>query len=148
MTRRFQADALERLAADIFETHGTPAQEAQTVARLLVQADLMGLPSHGVLRIQQYVEDIRRGAIVPGAEVLVREGAAATALVDGQWNFGQIGAQRATELAIERAQRFGVGSVSLRRCRHVGRLGAYAEQAAQASAWHWSPAARQARGIG
>ena len=93
MTRRFQADALERLAASVFEAHGTPAQEAQTVARLLVQADLMGLPSHGVLRVPQYVEDIRRGAIVPGAEVLVREGAAATALVDGQWNFGQIGAR-------------------------------------------------------
>jgi uncharacterized oxidoreductase len=132
MTRRFQADELERLAAAIFEAHGTPAQEAQTVARLLVQADLMGLPSHGVLRVPQYVEDIRRGAIVPGAPVLVREGATATTLVDGQWNFGQIGAGRATELAIERARRFGVGSASLRRCRHVGRLGAYAEQAAQA----------------
>ncbi|MYF92363.1 MAG: Ldh family oxidoreductase [Gemmatimonadetes bacterium] len=132
MTRRFQADALERFAAGVFEAHGTPAQEAQTVAHLLVQADLMGLPSHGVLRVSQYVEDIRRGAIVPGASVLVRGAAAATVLVDGQWNFGQIGAQRATELAIERAQRFGVGSVSLRRCRHVGRLGAYVEQAAQA----------------
>ncbi len=45
MTRRFQANVLERLVANIFEAHGTPFQEAQTVARLLVQADLMGLPS-------------------------------------------------------------------------------------------------------
>ncbi len=59
----------------VFEAHGTPAQEAQTVARLLVQADLMGLPSHGILRVLQYVEDICRGVIVPGAPVLVRESA-------------------------------------------------------------------------
>ena len=44
----------------------------------------------------------------------------------------RLGPGRATELAVERARRFGVGSASLRRCRHVGRLGAYAEQAAQA----------------
>ena len=61
MARRFQADELEQLAAGVFEAHGTPAQEAQTVARLLVQADLMGLPSHGILRVSQYVEDrVRR----------------------------------------------------------------------------------------
>ena len=78
MTRRFQANVLEAVSSHVFEAHGTPFQEAQTVARLLVQADLMGLPSHGVLRVSQYVEDIRRGVIVPGVKVLVREGAAAT----------------------------------------------------------------------
>ena len=130
MPRRFAADYLERLVGAIFQAHGSPPSEAGHVARLLVQAEAMGLPSHGLLRVPQYVDDIGRGLIVPGAAVRVRYPGPTAVQVDGQWNFGQVGATRAVEGAVERARDSGVGCASLRRCRHVGRLGAYTEMAA------------------
>lgn len=132
MAHVVNVEYLEDLTAAIFQHHGTPAEDARTVARLLVEADLMGLHSHGTLRVPQYVGDIRVGTIVPGAPLQVSEQTPAAALVDANWNFGQVGAARAAELAIERARTLGLGCASLRRCRHVGRVGAYTEQAAAA----------------
>ena len=130
MANTFKAAYLEELSAAIFRAHGTPSDDAHTVAHLLVEADLMGLHSHGILRVPQYVGDIRQGTIVPGAALRVTEQTPTAALVDANWNFGQVGAARAAELAIERAKTMGVACASLRRCRHVGRVGAYTEQAA------------------
>lgn len=130
MDKILKAEELEALAAAIFQRHGTPEADARTVARLLVEADLMGLHSHGVLRVSQYVGDIRQGTVVPGARMEVKQQTPAAVLVDGQWNFGQVGASLAVELAVARAREFGLACASLRRCRHVGRVGAYTEMAA------------------
>ena len=116
----FPAEHLEELSARIFQRCGTPEAEAQVVAELLVKADLMGLPSHGVLRIPQYVADTRSGAIVPGVEIQVEHLKETVIKVDGHWNFGQIVATRAAELAIEAARKHGLACASVRRCRHVG----------------------------
>jgi uncharacterized oxidoreductase len=132
MAHVVKAAYLEDLTAAIFQKHGTPPDDARTVARLLVEADLMGLHSHGTLRVPQYVGDIRQGTIAPGAALKVTEQTPAAVLVDANWNFGQVGAARTTELAVERARQLGIGCASLRRCRHVGRVGAYTEQAAAA----------------
>ena len=131
MAQRFSTDYLEDLVRAIFQAHGSPPSEAALVARLLVQAEAMGLPSHGLLRVPQYVDDIGRGFIVPGAPAKVCRPCPTAVQVDGQWNFGQVGATRAVGDAIELAVELGVGCASLRRCRHVGRLGAYTEMAAE-----------------
>ncbi len=131
--RTFTAEYLENLTSAIFQRCAAPAAEAQVVAELLVQADLMGLPSHGVLRIAQYVGDVDRGFIVPGAAMAVEHLKQTVIKVDGGWNFGQIGATRLAELAIEAAGKHGMACASLRRCRHVGRLGAYTEMAAHSN---------------
>ena len=129
--KTFTPEQLENLTATIFQRCGAPPAEAQLVAELLVKADLMGLPSHGILRIPQYVKDIRDGSIVPGAEIAVERLKGTALKVDARWNFGQVGATRAAQLAIEAAKEHGTAFASLRRCRHVGRVGAYTEMAAQ-----------------
>jgi len=126
----FSSAYLEDCVDAIFQRLDTPAAEARLVAELLVKADLMGLASHGVLRLPQYLKDIRAGVIVPGAEVLFASQIPTMLAVDGQWNFGQVAAARMAEATIARAQQQGMASASLRHCRHVGRLGAYVEMAA------------------
>ncbi len=121
----------ERLVAKIFEARGATAADARLVAQMLVKADLMGLHSHGMLRVPQYVKDIEKGRIVPDAEVAIEEISATSALLDGNWNFGQVGGSRAAAVAIDKAVKMGTGSAALRRCCHVGRLGAFVELAAR-----------------
>jgi uncharacterized oxidoreductase len=83
------------------------------------------------MRIPQYVEDIRSGHIRPGVSISVRNDTATTAIVDGNWNFGQVAALEAVRLTAEKAERYAMSSIVLRRCRHVGNLSAYVMAAAE-----------------
>jgi uncharacterized oxidoreductase len=127
----FSAEFLQRTVSDILCSWGVPQEEARIVAEHLVDAEACGLPSHGLLRVPQYVQAIADGQIVPGATLSVLSETLATVVLDGGRGFGQVMAQKAMDLAIDRAGRTGVGVVTLRNCGHTGRLGSYTEQAAR-----------------
>ena len=97
----FKADYLEQISTEIFTAAAVPADEAALMGRELVYANLMGVDSHGVIRIPQYIDAIERGEIVPGAATTVVKESPTTALVEGGDNFGQVVAFRALEIAIE-----------------------------------------------
>jgi len=124
------AARLRRIAERIFTRHGAPPAVARRVADGLVQADLRGHGSHGVLRVSRYLDFIRRGLVVPAAQPVLRWQRGAAALVDGNGAFGHVGADHAVRLAAELADLQGVGSVALHGVMHIGRLGDYAEQLA------------------
>ena len=127
----FSADELSKVGASIFEAAGVPANEAQVVAESLVKSNLAGHDSHGVIRIPQYISLLKRGGIVPGAEMeIVRENAN-TAVLNGNWGFGQVMARKAMEIAIEKAQKCSLASVTMSQSNHVGRLGEYPVIAAE-----------------
>ena len=127
----FSADQLEKTGASIFEAAGVPANEAQVVAESLVKSNLAGHDSHGVIRIPQYLSLLKRGGIVPGAEMeIVRENSN-TAVLNGNWGFGQVMARKAMEIAIEKAQKCSLASVTMSQSNHVGRLGEYPVIAAE-----------------
>lgn len=129
---KFESEYLVDLATRLFVQSGAPTPSAHLVAAALVRADMMGMPSHGVARVIQYIKDIEQGSIIPQAELVVTELSPTVSLVDAQWNFGQVAALRAVESALATARVHGMGSALVRRCRHVGRLGAYTEAAARA----------------
>lgn len=120
-----QAESLEALGRQMFEAAGASPAEAQTVVSSLVQANLAGLDSHGVIRIPQYLGMVRQGLMKFGQPVEVVRETATTAVLNGNWGPGQICAQRATELALDKARQWGLGAVGLQQSSHVGRLGEY-----------------------
>jgi LDH2 family malate/lactate/ureidoglycolate dehydrogenase len=125
------ADDLRDFAARILVAASTPAATAARVADALVESNLVGHDSHGVLRLPQYVKAIQAGTLNPAGELkIVREGLA-TALIDCGRNFGQLAAERGMALAIEKAARCGTGTVVLQHCDHIGRLGEYVVTAAR-----------------
>ena len=125
-----QPQPLIDLSKAIFVAAGAPEDIAQVVAASLVKANLLGHDSHGVLRVTRYVDRIRQGGLAPAARPKIGRRSGATAVVDGQWGFGQIGARFGVELAAEIAGTSGVGCVTLSRVNHIGRLGEYAEMLA------------------
>jgi hydroxycarboxylate dehydrogenase B len=126
-----QVDALRRLTRQVFEACRSPAPEAAIVAEHLVTSSLMGVDSHGLMRIPEYVREIREGGIRPGSPITVVKETETTATVDCAWNFGQVGATRAIQTAIEKARARHSSCVITRRCGHIGRLGAYVDLAAR-----------------
>ena len=95
---------LRTIATDVFAAIGTPAEEAAIVAEHLVASNLVGLDSHGVVRIPQYANWVRAVTIWPGGRISVVKEEAATAMLDCGYNFGQVGGHRAMEVAIAKAK--------------------------------------------
>jgi hydroxycarboxylate dehydrogenase B len=126
------APALEALVADIFLASGCDRAEAARIAHHLLGANLAGHDSHGVVRVPRYVEWQQAGHVVAGRTAEVVTDGGAFALLDGGFGFGQTVAPQATALGIERAQAHGAAVVALRNAGHIGRVGAYAEQAIEA----------------
>jgi uncharacterized oxidoreductase len=130
--QRYSADFLRDLTRDIFAACGAPLEDALIVAEQLVASNLMGLDSHGVVRIPQYVGWIREGPLRPGGRISVVKEQGGTAVVDCGSNFGQVGGLRAMEVAITKAKDYKVACVLATHCCHVGRLGYFTQMAAEA----------------
>lgn len=126
------ADELTSVVRGIFAAAGCDAEEAARIAGHLVDANLTGHDSHGVVRVALYVDWMRSGFLVPGQTAQVVTDGGAFAVLDGQRGFGQTIAGQAVALGIERARRHGTCVLAVRNTGHIGRVGAYAEMAVRA----------------
>ena len=108
------AEQLQTLTASIFNSLGAPRDDAELVSQLLVEANLSGFDSHGVIRLPIYARGIKQGAVKPGAEITLVKETASTAILDGGWNFGQVVCQQAMNLCIEKAKTNVIGLVLAR----------------------------------
>jgi len=124
---RYQASDLKRHGQAILQAVGTPEDLASIVAGSLVDANLAGHDSHGVIRLTSYVAGVRSGQVQPAARAVVELLSDACARVDGAWGWGQPAAHIATDTASNLARAHGVGLVAVGRCNHIGRLGEYVE---------------------
>ncbi len=127
---RIPAEQLHAFAAGVFQAAGTPEDISEVVADHLVESDLKGMASHGTLRIPAYLGAIDSGALVPDGRPETVHETAGCATVDANRGFGHFGAWCAMDVAMRKAQEAGMCAVSLTRAHHIGRLGMYAEQAA------------------
>lgn len=126
----FTVNDLEEVGYQAFTGAGAPESHARTVAKHLVENNILGHHSHGIIRVIGYNTRIKDGAMVADAEPEVVDESATTAVVDGHWTFGQVAAELATDTAIEKAKSSGMAAVSLRNLSHLGRVGHYAERMA------------------
>jgi LDH2 family malate/lactate/ureidoglycolate dehydrogenase len=118
-----QPVAPERLvdfAAAVYSALGVPDREARLVGDSLVQADLWGHQSHGVLRLSWYARRIESGAMKARTDPEFVVDAGALAVIDGHDGIGQVLAATAADHAIRRAKAYGVGAVALRNSNHFG----------------------------
>jgi len=119
---------LRAWAASVLRAAETPPGTAVRVADSLIESELRGYASHGVLRLPGYVAAIRDGLVDPAATPEVVDGGrGAVVVVDGRDAFGQVTAGVLADELTTRATESGVAFGVTRRCRHVGRLGEYVE---------------------
>jgi uncharacterized oxidoreductase len=125
------AAELREFAVALLRALGTPQGHADVVADVLIEANLAGHDSHGIIRLPQYARAVRAGPIRPDAPPQVVRETPATAVVSGQMNFGHVTLTYALDVALAKAAQTAVATVLVRECNHVGRLGGYAARAAR-----------------
>jgi LDH2 family malate/lactate/ureidoglycolate dehydrogenase len=124
-----QADKLRNFTLCLFEAAGTPHDIAETVSCILINANLKGHDSHGVLQIPGYMQQIEQKALIPDARPEILRQTPSVALVDAHRSWGHYAARWCMNFAMEKARATGIGAVSMTHSTHIGRLGEYAEQA-------------------
>jgi LDH2 family malate/lactate/ureidoglycolate dehydrogenase len=118
--RQVNAGKLRDFAAAAFAKVGMPEADAHLTADTLVQADLWGHQSHGVMRLPWYTARLQSGAARPVAEPNDVVDAGAIGVIDGRDGMGQVLAARAARDAIRRAKLHGIGAVAVRNSNHFG----------------------------
>jgi uncharacterized oxidoreductase len=143
------ADRLRSLGAALLEANGVPPEEAATVARHVVNANLAGHDSHGVIMLPNYIERVRVGHIVPGAPFEILRESPTTTVIDGHWGFGYVVNERAMRLTIEKAAAQNIAAATVFRQGHVGRLASYPLMAAEAGmiGMAWADSGRSPKGV-
>ncbi|MDZ4784264.1 MAG: Ldh family oxidoreductase [Planctomycetia bacterium] len=126
----FTVSQLTDYATALLRAGGLDEAEAQSVARSLVDANLRGHDSHGVMRIPYYLDQVAKGELVPAAEFSVQRETPVIIVADGNWGFGRTQAGSLLERLIAKARVAGVAVGTLVQCGHIGRLGEYCEIAA------------------
>jgi LDH2 family malate/lactate/ureidoglycolate dehydrogenase len=125
------AARLHRLARELLEVAGTLPESAQVIADSLIDANLAGHDSHGVLRLKSYLSWVQQGHLKPAAVPRLVSRSGATAIVDAADGWGQPAMWLATQAAIDGAREHGLGAAVVRRSYHIGRVAPYVEAIAR-----------------
>ena len=127
--QRFSAGGLSDFVDQALQRMDVPPDDARVTAKMLVEADLMGIESHGVAHLMvhpSYALGFRQGLVNPRPNIRVVHETPSTALVDGDGGLGPVVGYRAMSIAIEKAKDCGTGMVAVTNSRHYGAAGCYA----------------------
>ena len=125
-------DDLRALAVAALTAAGAQPQHAAWTADILVEGDMMGLGTHGVLRLLTYCERLRLGGIKAEADIAVERKAPSLALVDGDNGLGPAVAMAALDAGLEMAAESGIAYLGCRDSNHLGALAPYGLKACEA----------------
>lgn len=128
-TCRVSGDELRKFVDRCMQAVGCAPEHAAVVAEILVEADLRGVHSHGVNRLEMYVGEIKKGEVEPRIEPEIINETPAIACVDGRNGLGMVVGRYCMELAIKKAREMGIGWVVARGSNHYGIAGYYAMMA-------------------
>ena len=131
---RFTAESLRAFTAAVLEHYGVPAEDAALGAEVLVDADVVGVDSHGIAHLPWhigYAPGFEQGVVNPRPEVKVLRESPVSAAWDGDGGMGVVVGQKAMAAAIAKAEAAGMGMVTVSNGRHFGAAGYYANMAVE-----------------
>jgi len=120
---------LKRLITKIFIKHKLSKNHANICAEAIVNAELVGAPSHGLSRLKMYCDRINKKVINPKPKIKIKKISQSITHIDANNSIGFVAADIGIKKAIENAKKTGFGLVGINNSGHYGLSGYYAEQA-------------------
>lgn len=130
--RTFNVEPLRAAIRLIVRGFGSRDTEVDLVTTNLIEANLTGHDSHGIGMLPRYVEAYHQRGLVPNQHLRTLLDHGTLLRLDGGAGFGQVIGHEAMQLGIDRSRKNGSCIIALGNSHHLGRIGAWAEQAAQA----------------
>ncbi|MFC1822586.1 Ldh family oxidoreductase [Thermodesulfobacteriota bacterium] len=130
--KNYRADKISILLSQLFLRVGVKQEDAVLIANSLVDSNLCGYDSHGVLRTPHYVERFSNGTTNVSPNITFKQLSPGAAILDGDHGAGQIVAHKAMGYALNLAKESGVGCVAAYRSNHFGRAAYFTAQAVNA----------------
>lgn len=129
--RRYRLKALRKFGEDVLQKAGATQQDSGIITDTLLCADLRGIHSHGIGKLDNYIARVAARVLDPVADMAIERENAATAVLNARNGFGQVAGVRAMELAMRKAGDAGIGMVLVRNSNHFGIASYYALMAAR-----------------
>jgi len=114
---------------NIFKKHGLSYNHAKICADALINAELVGAPSHGISRLKMYCDRINKNVINPRPKIKIKKISQSITHIDANNSIGFVVADIGIKKAISNAKKTGIGLVAIKNSGHYGLSGYYAEQA-------------------
>lgn len=124
-------DEAAEFLSQLFLRAGLPDRAASEMAEVLVDADVAGLGSHGLLQAEMYIRRLMLGSVSPRVRGEIVEDRGAIAIIDAKRMFGHLVGRQAMALAMKHSKSFGIGLVAVRNSFHFGTAGRYSAQASE-----------------
>ena len=134
----FPVDYLRSFCTEVFLHFGISAADAQQATDVLAKSDLRGIDSHGVARLHTYFEMLELGRINPKPNIKIVREKASVATVDGDNGLGLVVGPKANAIAMEKAEQYGSGWVSVCNTNHFGIAGYYPLKALERDLIGWA----------
>jgi L-2-hydroxycarboxylate dehydrogenase (NAD+) len=107
--------------------HNVPPRDAKIISEVLITADKRGIDSHGIGRLKPiYLDRIKEGIINPKTRITTIKNRGATCILDGNNGFGHVVSYKAMEIALKKANKYGIAMVAVKNSTHYGIAGYYA----------------------
>lgn len=129
MDQVFSLQDLEKFTLEIFTKIGCPEEQAALATKVLLNADLRGIDSHGIARLSGYVRLWEAKRINANPTIRIVHETPSTAVIDGDGGLGLVVAPTAMEVAIAKATKVGTGWVAVKNSNHFGIAGYHAMMA-------------------
>ena len=120
---------LKKLITDIFVKHKLSKNHAKICSEAIVNAELVGAPTHGLSRLKMYCDRINKKVINPKPKIKIKKISQSITHIDANNSIGFVAAEIGIKKAIENAKKTGFGLVGIKNSGHYGLSGYYAEQA-------------------
>ena len=134
----FPIEVLSEFCTRVFLHFGVPKVDAMQAAEVLARADLRGIDSHGVGRMHTYFDMLTLGRINPTPKIKIVRSTPSTATIDGDNGLGLVVGPQANRIAMDMAEKYGTGWVSVCNTNHFGIAGYYALQALERDLIGWA----------
>src|SRR5215471_1723025 len=134
----FPVEMLMEFCTRVFLHLGVPKDDAKQAAEVLARADLRGIDSHGVGRMHTYFDMLTLGRINPTPKIKIVRSTPSTATIDGDNGLGLVVGPQANHIAMDMAEKYGTGWVSVCNTNHFGIAGYYVLQALERDLIGWA----------
>ncbi len=124
-------EKLEKLVSSIFEKNGLSAEDAAILSGSLVDANVRGMHSHGVLRVENYIKRIQQGGTNPHPNIRIVRESPFSATIDGDNGLGSVVSTYAMRICRKKAEEIGIACVAVRNSNHYGTAAYYCERLAK-----------------